>query len=150
MRTLPSRILAIADEETLGPDLVDRAAAAVRGGLHWICLRARRADTQERVRLGQELLQACPGLFLTVHGDREAAEVLGAPGLHLPSRGPHLAAPRGDGGTREVLWGMSCPSREELAAAEQAGADYALLSPFRAPLSKVAGGAVIMQAPPVP
>jgi len=141
MPSLPFPILAIADEETLGPDFAARAAAAVRAGLGWVCLRARRSGTGARVRLGRELMRECPGVFLTVHGDPEARAALGAPGLHLPSRGFDPAVLRW--AHPGVLLGVSCHTRAEVAAAAVAGADYALLSPFLAPVSKAPGGPVL-------
>ena len=143
MRTLPFRILAIVDEETLGEQLPAKAAAAARGGLRWFCLRSRRATTAERVRLGRAVLRACPGIFLSVHGDPEAAASLGTTGVHLPSQLGNL--PDVVRGCEESgsFWGVSCHARDELEAAQAAGADYALLSPFRAPVSKPAGGPVL-------
>jgi len=139
MRTFPSRVLAIVDEETLGHDVIAKAAAAARGGLRWLCLRARRLDTRERIRLGRALIDACPGASLMVHGDPRAAEALDAFGVHLPSRADASsvgARSRGAG----FLWGVSCHARSELERALAVGADYARLSPFFAPVSKAAGG----------
>ncbi len=141
MRSLPFPILAVADEETLGPDLVARAAAAAGAGLLWVCLRARRLGTRERIRLGRTVQERCPGVFLSVHGDPEARAALGAPGLHLPSRGGDLPGLRR--ALPEVLLGISCHSREEVEAATEAGADYALLSPVFAPVSKEPGGPLL-------
>lgn len=141
MRPLPFPILALADEEALGPALVDRAAAAVRAGLPWVCLRARASATPERIRLGRALGERCPGAFLTVHGDAGARAALGAPGLHLPSRPAGLAALRRE--LPGVLLGVSCHTRGDLEEAAAAGADYAVLSPLFAPVSKPAGGPVL-------
>jgi thiamine-phosphate pyrophosphorylase len=141
MRPLPFPVLAIADEEVLGAALVGRAAAAVRAGLPWVCLRARSSATRQRVRRGLALRQQCPGAFLSVHGDAEACAALGAPGLHLPSRPAGLAALRRE--LPGVLLGVSCHSRGELEEAAAAGADYAFLSPLFAPVSKPAGGPVL-------
>lgn len=141
MRPLPFPILALADEEVFGPALADLAAAAVRAGLPWVCLRARRSATPERLRLGRALGERCPGAFLSVHGDPGACAALGAPGLHLPSRPPGLAALRRE--LPGVLLGVSCHTRGDLEEAAAAGADYALLSPLFAPVSKPAGGPVL-------
>lgn len=133
MPALPFSLSAIADLETLGDHLVPLARAVVRAGLPWLCLRARAAGTAERIRLGREVL-AEPGVFLTVHGDPAACRELGAPGLHLPSRGGDLAAARRQ--CPNVLLGVSCHDRGEVERAAAAGADYAWLSPFFAPTSK--------------
>lgn len=140
MPSIPSPVVAIADLEILAETVVDQAQAAVRGGLVWLCLRARRADTAERVRLGRPLVHR-PGTFLTVHGDPEACRALGAPGLHLPSQGFDLAAARRRFPDR--LLGISCHRRDELEAAVRAGADYAFLSPLFRPASKALRGGAL-------
>ncbi|MHB8763094.1 MAG: thiamine phosphate synthase [Deferrisomatales bacterium] len=141
MPEFPSPLVALADLPTLGPVLVDRLASAWRGGLGWICLRAPGAATEERVGLGRQALARCPGLFLTVHGDPEACEELGAPGLHLPSRGFDVGALRRR--FPSVVLGVSCHGRAELEGAQAAGADYAFLSPLFPPSSKPLVGAAL-------
>ena len=138
---LPHRIAAIADLGVLGDRLVPAASAAFRGGLRWVVLRAKGADTAVRVGLGGELLRRCPGLFLTVHGDVEACRSLRAPGLHLPGSDPIASqTPRPLPG---VLLGISCHTAEELAGASRWGADYVFLSPLFPPTSKAARGGAL-------
>ncbi|MDW7712240.1 MAG: thiamine phosphate synthase [Deferrisomatales bacterium] len=141
MRTLPSPLLAILDEELLGPCLPEQAAVASRVGLRWLCLRARRLGTDARLRLGRVVQGRCPGVFLTVHGDPRALLGLAAPGLHLPSRGFDVASVRRS--HPGVLLGVSCHTGRELRAAAAAGADYAVLSPFCEPTSKPPAGPVL-------
>ncbi|MBI5015168.1 MAG: thiamine phosphate synthase [Deltaproteobacteria bacterium] len=131
---LPFPVAALADLTLLAARLVPAAAAAVRGGLPWIVLRARGASTEERVRLGRELLSLCPGLYLTVHGDPDACRELGAAGLHLPGTGFDVAAVRR--AHPGVLLGVSCHGAADVECASAAGADYAFLSPLFAPTSK--------------
>ena len=141
MHPLPFPVLALVDQETLGSRLVEAAAAAVAGGLTWLCLRARYADAEERTRLVLALREACPDAALSVHGDAGVCRALEVPGLHLPSNfgdveGVRRAFP-------STILGVSCHGAAELEAAERAGADYALLSPFFAPTSKEAASPVL-------
>jgi thiamine-phosphate pyrophosphorylase len=133
MHQTPSQILGIVDFETLGRDAVTRGVEAARGGVRWLCLRARTAAPAERVGLAHELLTACPGAFLTVHGDVDACRKTGAPGLHLPSKRDWGEVRRAN---PDLLLGVSCHGAEELEQAACCGADYALLSPVFAPASK--------------
>ncbi len=141
MHHLPSPVLALVDQETLGSRLVEAAAAAFAGGLAWLCLRARYADAEERTRLVLALREACPAAAISVHGDPGVCRALEVPGLHLPSRFDDV------GGVRRAfpgtILGVSCHGGAELEAAERAGADYALLSPFFAPTSKGASSPVL-------
>ncbi len=136
MPALPFPVVAIADHETLGPELVETATRVAGAGLRWVCLRAKGPDvgTRQRVEWGRDLLERCPRVFLTVHGDPEACEELRAPGLHLPSGRRDLEALRRR--FPGVLLGVSCHDRADLEAAARAGADYAFLSPVFRPSSK--------------
>jgi thiamine-phosphate diphosphorylase len=133
-RHLPSSVLAIADWDTLGRETISRAEEAFRGGLRWVSLRAKGLSTAERLDAAKEILRRCPGVFLTVHDDSKAAEVLGT-ALHVPCRESFVEHARGR--LPQTLLGGSCHDRTELERASNQGADYALLSPFFAPLSKV-------------
>jgi thiamine-phosphate pyrophosphorylase len=138
MPHLPSSVAAIADLPTLGPELVSRVEGAFRGGLRWFVLRAKAASHEDRLRLGREIGRACPGAFLSIHGDPEACRLLGAPGIHLPSRG--FDARRVRGNLCDRLLGLSCHDLAEVREAEGAGADYAFLSPLFPPVSKLGEG----------
>ena len=141
MHPLPFRVLALVDQETLGSRLLEAAAAAVAGGLTWLCLRARYADAEERTRLVLALREACPDAGLSLHGDPGVCRALGVPGLHLPSNFRDVKGVRR--ALRSAVLGISCHSAGELEAAERAGADYALLSPFFSPASKEAASPVL-------
>ena len=127
----PSPLVAIADLDTLGEALPGLVKDAWLGGVPWMILRAKGADTAWRVRLAREILDRAPGIFLSLHGDLRAAAMAGCPGVHLPFAGV--------GDLREALSsfscvGVSCHGAGELEKA--AGADYAFLSPVFAPTSK--------------
>ncbi len=141
MHPLPFPVLALVDQETLGSRLVEAAAAAVAGGLTWLCLRARYADAEERTRLVLALREACPDAVLSVHGDPGVCRALGVAGLHLPSNFRDVTAVRQ--AFPSAVLGVSCHGPGELEAAERAGADYALLSPFFSPASKEAASPVL-------
>lgn len=115
----------------MGGGLVESAKAAHRGGVSWMLLRAKSATTTQRVALGRILLAELPGVTLSVHGDREAARILGGLGVHSPSA--DLAKPRAE---TPGPSGVSCHNRRELQLAAEAGYDYCFLSPVFAPLSK--------------
>jgi thiamine-phosphate pyrophosphorylase len=141
MHPLPFQVLALVDQETLGSRLVEAAAAAVAGGLTWLCLRARYADAEERTRLVLALREACPDAVLSVHGDPGVCRALGVRGLHLPSNFRDVTAVRQ--AFPSAVLGVSCHGPGELEAAERAGADYALLSPFFSPASKETSSPVL-------
>jgi len=133
-KNIPAPIVAIADFDLLGSRFSDAVEACVRGGVSWICLRAKNSDSIARVKLGAEIRERCPSAFLSINGDPEACRRLNAQGLHLPSRGFDVRALRTE--FPQTLLGVSCHSRKELVAAERSGADYAFLSPVFAPVSK--------------
>lgn len=131
---LPSPLVVIADHATLGEALVPRVESAVRGGARWVLLRAPGLETDARAALAAELMLRCPELFLSVHGDPEAARRAGAKGVHFPSRRIGELPSCGD----VALRGASCHDAGEVERAEGAGAVYAFLSPVFAPTSKPA------------
>lgn len=133
-KNIPASIVAIADFDLLGPGLFNAVEACVRGGVSWICLRAKNSDSLVRVKLGAEIRERCPSAFLSINGDPEACRRLNAQGLHLPSRGFDVRSIRME--FPQTLLGVSCHSRKELEAAERSGVDYAFLSPVFAPVSK--------------
>ncbi|GAB4269909.1 MAG: thiamine phosphate synthase [Deferrisomatales bacterium] len=133
-------VAGIADPEASGSRWWRSVREAHRGGLRWVCLRAKGASRDERLAWARAVA-GLPEVFLTVHGDPEVAEKLRAPGLHLPSRGIDVANVRRR--LPGVLLGVSCHSPEELRAARRAGADYAFLSPFHPPTCKPAQGGAL-------
>lgn len=113
---------------------VERALAA---GLDWVQIR-------EKDLSGRALFELCRraaelpnprGVKLFVNGRADIALAAGLDGVHLPSDAPAPAAFRECLGAG--LWiGVSCHSLEEVRAAEQAGAGYALYAPVFEPVSK--------------
>lgn len=127
-------MVAVADYDLLGSRLPGAVEACLRGGISWICLRAKNADAKARIELGRDIQKRCPRAFLSVNGDPEACRALGAPGIHLPSRGFGVGEIRA--AFSSALLGVSCHDREDLEAAQGLGADYVFLSPMFDPSSK--------------
>ncbi len=92
-----------------------------------IQLREKDLGRADLIHLGRTLRSAFEGVLI-VNGDLEAALACDADGVHLPSD-----APWRDVGARVrqrgLLLGVSTHSLEELAAALEAGAHYALFGP---------------------
>lgn len=131
----PSRLLAVADQETLGGALLEKVSAARRGGVSWFLLRAKTLSENEAAALAEKVLEAADGAFVSVNGPGCAMLSRRGFGVHYPSdRVP--ASPRYPG----CLEGVSCHTAVELEAAARAGFSYALLSPVYPTLSKASTG----------
>lgn len=128
---LPSRLAAIADYGLLGERLVEAALAAHRGGVMWILLRLKGLGTVRRVEIAREIVTDAPDLFLSMHGDVEAARISGCRGIHHQS-----ANIAGCANSRGLLAGASCHDAGELETAKEYGARYAFLSPLFSTISK--------------
>lgn len=97
-------------------------------GVSAVWLREPEATGADLFRLGRDLLQRtrAAGAALLVGDRADVALALGAEGVHLGHRSPPAARVR--------PWfpgwiGVSCHSEGELQRAQEAGADYAVLSP---------------------
>lgn len=102
--------------------------AVLAGGVTSLWLRCPEASGAELYRLGRDLLQRTRPLGVgLIIGDRaDVALALGAEGVQLGHRSPPP--------TRVRPWfpgwlGVSCHSEGELQRAQEAGADYVVLSP---------------------
>jgi thiamine-phosphate pyrophosphorylase len=123
----------ITDRRLAGRPLAEVIAGALAGGCRWVLLREPDLDTDALVALGREIAPLCAGghARFAVSADLDAADALGAGGLHLPQRlatSETVQRARARLG-RDALIGISCHSREEADAAKAAGADYITLSP---------------------
>ncbi|MGB3635957.1 MAG: thiamine phosphate synthase [Rubrobacteraceae bacterium] len=107
------------------PDLTDRVAAAVRGGVDIIQLRDKRATREELLPLAEELKETCDrhGDLFTVNDDPELARLCGADGVHLGQEDAPIESAREKLGPG-VFVGLSAGSVEEARRAAEAGADY--------------------------
>ena len=77
-----ARLLLVTDPR---PDLIERVASAVRGGVDIVQLRDKHAPREELLPLAEELKEACDdaGAIFTVNDDPELARLSGAGGVHI-------------------------------------------------------------------
>lgn len=145
----PFRFMLVTDRrlaEARGRGLPEVVDAAVRGGADAVQLREKDLDGAALLRLAGEVREAIAGRALLLVGDRaDVARASGADGVHLPANGIAAAEVRRFWpGARLV--GRSVHSAEDLRRAEAEGADYALLAPLFAPISKASGGPALGEA----
>ena len=121
-RLAEARLILVTDPR---PDLADRAAAAVRGGVDIVQLRDKHATREELLPLAEGLREICEesGAIFTVNDDVELARSSRAHGVHLGQGDGPLASARAVLGTDAVV-GRSVGSAEEAIEAVREGADY--------------------------
>lgn len=133
-------LIAITDGMAHGAaDLLQRSAAAVRGGATMVQLRLKDADARTLVEVARALVAAVPVPVL-VNDRVDVALAAGAAGVHLGADDLPVAAARGIV-PAGFLIGVSVGSDAEVAGA--AGADYAGIGPVFGTLSKHDAGAAI-------
>lgn len=107
--------------------LDDVVRNAVLGGVNMVQLREKHLATDELVMLGRRLRAAIDGRALfVVNGDLDAARMLDADAIHLPSDGAAIAAVRAEAGSA-MLISRAAHSANEAARAEDEGADFVVL-----------------------
>jgi len=114
---------------------------AVQAGIDLIQLREKDLPTRELLQLAVSAVAAAKGsgTRIAVNDRLDIALVAGADGVHLgtqsiPARAVWNIVPEG------FLIGVSCHSRQDVLAAEAAGADYVVLGPIFETPSKFAYG----------
>jgi thiamine-phosphate pyrophosphorylase len=117
-----ARLLLVTDPR---PDLTDRVAAAVRGGVDVVQLRDKRASREELLPLAAELKGICDraGAIFTVNDDVELARLSEAHGVHLGQEDASIESARRTLGANAII-GRSASSVGEAVEAVQEGADY--------------------------
>ncbi len=128
-------------QQTGGRSLEEVIAEALAGGARAFQLREKDLPARELCRLtGLLLARTRPAGALLLINDRvDVALGIGADGVHLTRRSLPPAAARAllrPG----MLLGVSCHSREEALEAAEGGADFVLLGPIFATISKPAYG----------
>lgn len=121
-RLREARLLLVTDPR---PDLVERVAAGIRGGVEIVQLRDKRAAREELLPLAEELKEVCArgGALFTVNDDVELARLSEADGVHLGQEDGPIARARELLGPDAIV-GRSVGSVEEAREAVREGADY--------------------------
>ncbi|HET8732934.1 MAG TPA: thiamine phosphate synthase [Anaeromyxobacteraceae bacterium] len=146
MPSSPPRVYLVTDPSA-GPALASRVAAALRGlppGVAAVQLRAKGLPAADLLALARALRAVtCEVSQLLLVNDRlDVALAAGADGVHLPAAGiPPADARRLAGPGRLVA--VSCHSAADVAAARDAGADFATFGPVFDTPSKRAYGAPV-------
>ena len=117
-----ARLLLVTDPR---PDLAERVAAGVRGGVDIVQLRDKRASREELLPLAMELKGICDqaGALFTVNDDAELARLSGAVGVHLGQEDGPIEDARRLLGPRAIV-GRSASTVEEALGGIREGADY--------------------------
>jgi thiamine-phosphate pyrophosphorylase len=128
----------ITDRHALrGESLLDSMARNLRAGVTWIQLREKDLPARDLHAL-VTAARALPnplGTKLIVNTRVDVALAAGADGVHFPAGSPEARRWRGIV-PAGFLFGVSCHTEDEVAAAEAGGASYALFGPVFTPLSK--------------
>ncbi len=121
-RLREARLLLVTDPR---PDLVERVAAGIRGGVDIVQLRDKRTVREELMPLAEELKEVCvrSGALFTVNDDAELARLSEADGVHLGQEDGPIARARGLLG-EDAIVGRSVGSVQEAHEAVREGADY--------------------------
>ena len=122
MKLRDARLLLVTDPR---PDLAERVAAAVRGGVDIVQLRDKRATREELLPLAEGLRTICEreGAIFTINDDPELARLCGTAGVHLGQEDDSTGAAREILGPESIV-GLSAGSVEEARRAIEDGADY--------------------------
>jgi len=127
----------------LDPDLcrshsmVETTMAAIAGGATLIQLRDKKADTDELIRIGRELMHAMEGtnVPLIVNDDIDAAIAIGAHGLHVGQDDLPSQIARDRIGPDKII-GLSIESEEVAQKVDHSIVDYVGIGPIFATPTK--------------
>jgi thiamine-phosphate pyrophosphorylase len=107
-----------------GLSLAEAVARAVAGGVNVVQLREKDLAAAQLVPLADRLRAITQGKALLIVNERlDVALLCAADGVHLPEKGPSVAATRRLAGDRFII-GRSVHSVEEAVKAQEEGADY--------------------------
>lgn len=130
---------AISDSRLIGGAnrLLEWVAGLESTGVDMVQIREKSLGTAELVRVVAACLLRCRRIRLLVNARVDVALACGANGVHLPGDSPAPSVWRGIVPTG-FLFGVSCHSSDDAAAAQRGGADFVVAAPVFDPLSKVA------------
>ncbi len=127
--------------------LMPRILDAIRAGVDLVQIREKDLPTRELIELVEAAVEGARGTKtrIIVNDRLDVALALGAGGVHLGTQSIPAAAVRAclrrqARVAKNFLVGVSCHSLAEAVAAEQSGANYALLGPIFETPSKAAFG----------
>ena len=115
-----------------GLQLLQKAEAALKGGLGWLQYRNKFDDYNHRKHEAESLLRLCNryNAKLIINDDLHLAVAIGAHGVHLGQDDAHATNARAQLGTSAII-GVTCHADLSLAlAARDAGADYVAFGRF--------------------
>lgn len=135
-KALPAR----AGEAETPEDLLALVESAVRAGIDLIQIRERDLPARELLSLAQAAVRRARGseTRILINDRLEVAVTAGASGIHLPTHGFPAAEVRR--AYPNLLIGASTHNRQELEAAQEGGADFAVFGPVFETRSKSATG----------
>jgi thiamine-phosphate pyrophosphorylase len=117
--------------------LIDNIARSLAAGIEWIQIREKDLSARDLFEITQQVLRLpnLQGSKVLVNTRVDVALAAGAGGAHLRagSPAPRVWRPLTPPG---FLIGVSCHTLDEVRAAEEQGADYAVFGPVFAPRSK--------------
>lgn len=123
-----------------GVGLIDNIAHNLTAGVEWVQIREKDLSARDLFDLTKQVLDLPNphGSKILVNTRIDVALAAGAAGAHLPAGSP---PPRNwrSFTPPEFLIGVSCHTIDEVRAAQDQGADYAVFGPVFPPRSKAAG-----------
>ena len=107
------------------PDLADRVAASIRGGVDIVQLRDKHTPAEDLIPLVEELREVCDsgGALFTINDDPTLARLSNAGGVHLGQKDGPISEAREALGP-DVVVGRSVGTVDEALEAVREGADY--------------------------
>ncbi|GMQ87021.1 MAG: Nudix family hydrolase [Gammaproteobacteria bacterium] len=126
---LPSKYLITPEPTPPAEGFVEHLQACLDKGIRLVQLRAKKLDKDDYCVLARRVIGLCHeyGAKILLNTDAGLVQTLGADGVHLTSQ--RLQHTRERPLPQAYLVAASCHTLEELRVAQQAGADFAMLSP---------------------